>query len=103
MESPVRAPVEHDVSGPKSQTTHLLAPVLYPEPMDSGCAGLDPDTPDQECPGSPRVVPGPNNLNIAVPFSTPDPALTIVTDASSYVWGDHISGPLFCPCAAHSG
>ena len=32
----------------------------------------------------------PTNLTLGVPFSTPDPALTIVTDASSYGWGGHL-------------
>ena len=32
----------------------------------------------------------PTNLTLGVPFSTPDQALTIVTDASSYGWGGHL-------------
>ena len=60
VEIPVRTSGEYDVSGPESQTTHPPPSVLCPEPVDSGHAVLNPDTPDPECPESTRVVARPH-------------------------------------------
>ena len=68
VEIPVRTSGEHDVSGPKSQTTHPPAPVLCPEPMVPGHAGHNPDTPDPECPDPARVVARPHQLDFRSSF-----------------------------------
>ena len=68
VEIPVRTSGEHDVSGPKSQTTHPPASVLRPKPMVPGHAGHNPDTPDPECPGPARVVARPHQLDFRSSF-----------------------------------
>ena len=68
VEIPVLTSGEHDVSGPKSQTTHTPASVLRPEPMVPGHAGHNPDTPDPECPGPARVVVRPHQLDFRSSF-----------------------------------
>ena len=68
VEIPVWTSGEHDVSGPKSKTTHPPSPVLRPEPMVPGHARHNPDTPDPECPGPTRVVVRPHQLDFRSSF-----------------------------------
>ena len=91
VEIPVRTSGEHDLSGPKSQTTHPPAEEFF---FQNQWSQDMPDTTRIRLTQSARVQLewwlDPTNLTLGVPFSTPDPALTIVTDASSYGWGGHL-------------